>query len=226
MDENANYPTSDTGTPVALEQRQEETDGRKFSPSVGRNKDAVRDAILSVVDDGAVVLEIASGTGEHGAHIVAGSQSLVWHYSDVDPGSLKSQTAWAVFSQTERLKGPHVLDASKNDWDIIQAFSPFDAIFCANMIHIAPFSVAEGLIAGAGHHLKAGGKLILYGPFSRKGVIAPSNQRFSEDLKRRDSRWGVRDLEAEILQLAKKEGLALEQVIEMPANNLTVIIQK
>jgi len=94
------------------------------------------------------------------------------------------------------------------------------------MIHISPFAVAEGLFAGAGRVIKPGGKLMLYGPFARRGDIAPSNARFSEDLQRRDPSWGVRDLDLEILPLANAGGLAISNVINMPANNLSVIFEK
>lgn len=94
------------------------------------------------------------------------------------------------------------------------------------MIHIAPFEAAQGLIAGAGRLLRPGGRLMLYGPFARDGDIAPSNARFSEDLKRRDPSWGVRDLDREIQPLAKSAGLSLIHVMEMPANNLSVVFQR
>ena len=119
-----------------------------------------------------------------------------------------------------------VIDASADGWGEAETLAPLDGLFCANMIHIAPFDVAEGLMAGAGRLLKSGGKLFLYGPFARDGDIAPSNARFSEDLKRRDPAWGVRDLERDIAPLAEAAGLGVEAVVEMPANNLSVIFAK
>ncbi|MEM6536065.1 MAG: DUF938 domain-containing protein, partial [Pseudomonadota bacterium] len=102
----------------------------------------------------------------------------------------------------------------------------WDGLFCANMIHIAPFSVAEGLLAGAGRLLPVNGQLFLYGPFGRDGDMAPSNRRFDSDLKRRAPDWGVRDLDRDILPAARANGLMLKQTIEMPANNLSVILAR
>ncbi|MEQ9315030.1 MAG: DUF938 domain-containing protein [Henriciella sp.] len=216
-----------SGKAVALEHRETAEDGRRYSPSAGRNKQVISDVLGAHMPVSGRILEIASGTGEHGAHFVAAHHALRWTYSDVDEISLASQAAWVAHdSFGGRLSGPLKLDASADDWDNAVTGQDIDAIFCANMIHIAPFEVAKGLIAGAGRLLEQGGRLCLYGPFARKGVIAPSNARFSEDLKRRDPSWGVRDLDLEIVPLAEAAGLDLKTVIEMPANNLTVVFQK
>ena len=172
------------------------------------------------------ILEIASGTGEHGAHVTTAASQLTWVYTDIDPQSMESQCAWSLHENHGRLLGPIELDASEGNWENVEEYEPFDGIFNANMIHIAPFKVAEGLLAGAGRILQLEGKLMLYGPFSRRGAIAPSNARFSEDLKRRDPSWGVRDLDIEIVPLASAAGLLLEKVVEMPANNLSVIFRR
>lgn len=223
-DENADYDKDKTGKPVTLEQRGGEADGRRFSPSTGRNKDSVRDVFLQAMPLSGSVLEIASGTGEHGAHITGFATDLRWIYTDIDPQGIVSQQAWADYVPHERLLGPILVDAASDDWGEAETMAPFDGLFNANMIHIAPIGVATGLLAGAGRLLKRGGKLLLYGPFARNGQIAPSNARFSEDLKRRDPSWGVRDLDQQILPIAEKNGLGLETVIEMPANNLSVIL--
>lgn len=213
------------GTPVALEARVEDEDGRRFSPSIGRNKDSVAEVFSANIPAKARVLEIASGTGEHGAYFTARLPDLTWTYSDIDPVSLTSQAAWKADQAHGRLCGPLTLDVRQGGWaDPLK--HKFDAVFCANMIHIAPFEAAEGLIAGAGHLLAPTGRLMLYGPFGRSGKMAPSNLRFSEDLKRRDPSWGVRDLDIEILPLLREAGLALLCVVEMPANNLSVILER
>ena len=215
------YNKAPSGRPIALEARDINHDGRRFSPSIGRNKDAVRDAFLSVMPKSGEVLEIASGTGEHGAHIVEKAAELNWTYSDIDAESRASQRAWIAHCGHNRLRPPIDLDASVSHWG--EAERTWDSLFCANMIHIAPFAVAEGLLAGAGRLLRAGGLLFLYGPFGRDGAMAPSNRRFDEDLKRRDPAWGVRDLDQDIVPIARLHGLELKQVIEMPANNLSII---
>jgi len=225
-DENAGYQKAADGKPLALEARSETGDGRRFSPSIARNRDVLRDTFLANVSNDSRVLEIASGTGEHGAHITAAAPHLSWTYSDIDAPSMDSQSAWAAHEGHDRLIGPYTVDASLPDWGDAEAAGPYDVIVSVNMIHIAPFAACEGLIAGAGRLLPAGGALFLYGPFARGGVIAPSNARFSEDLKRRDPAWGVRDLELDIAPLAKKAGLTPTKVVEMPANNLSVIFTR
>ncbi len=217
--------TGDRGPqkPAALEKRDMETDGRRFSPSTGRNKDAVRDVFLRHMPQTGRVLEIASGTGEHGAHITDAAPQLEWLYSDIDPQSLASQSAWAAHEGHGRLLGPFTIDTRLPDWGDAEARRPFAGLVCINMIHIAPFEAAEGLFGGAERVLDETGRLFLYGPFSRRGEIAPSNARFDVDLKRRDPSWGVRDLDLEIAPLAETVGLALQHVVEMPANNLSVV---
>jgi hypothetical protein len=131
-----------------------------------------------------------------------------------------------MMDQTGRLHGPLRLNASEADWRGAEQALAWDFVFSANMVHIAPFEVAIGLVAGAGRLLKSGGALVLYGPFAREGVIAPSNAAFDESLKGRDMRWGVRDLDIDLVPLASKAGLKLEAVEEMPANNLMVFFRK
>ena len=225
-DENAGYDKHASGKPVTLEERSGDADGRRFSPSTERNKDIVRDVFLQHMPVEGHVLEVASGTGEHGVHITAAAPDLSWTYSDIDPQGRQSQAAWAEYVPHDRLNGPFHLDASTDHWGELEQTGGFNALFNANMIHISPFGVAEGLLAGAGRLLSVGGKLMLYGPFARKGEIAPSNAAFNESLQRRDPTWGVRDLELEILPLAERANLTLQTVVEMPANNLSVIFTR
>lgn len=225
-DENASYQKSKSGQPLALEKRDARADGRRFSPSTGRNKDVVRAAFLELMPTEGQILEIASGTGEHGVHITAEAPGLMWTYSDIDLVSQASQAAWREHVAHGRLHGPITLDTTDTDWGQVERAAPWDGLFCANMIHIAPFAAAEGLLAGAGRLLSTKGRAMLYGPFARAGDVAPSNARFSEDLKRRDPSWGVRDLDLEILPLAEAAGLRLATVQSMPANNLCVVFEK
>lgn len=215
------------GKSVALEHRDTSEDGRRYSPSIARNKDIIAEVFERLMPLRGHVLEIASGTGEHGADMTERFADLHWVYTDVDEISIASQAAWARAAGTgSRLTGPFRLDASKPDWGEAEQVGPYDGVFCANMIHIAPFAAAEGLLAGAGRVLKPGGRLFLYGPFARNGAIAESNARFSDDLKRRDADWGVRDLDRDIIPLAKRAGLRLVETVEMPANNLSVIFER
>lgn len=216
-----------SGKSVALEHRNTGEDGRRFSPSVARNREPIADVFTREMPIDGRILEIASGTGEHGAWLARRFPGLHWIYSDLDTISMDSQRAWASHGEAApRLSGPIRIDASLDDWDEAEALAPVDGIFCANMVHIAPWAAGTGLLRGAGRLLRTDGKLFLYGPFSRKGDIAPSNARFSEDLKRRDPDWGVRDLDRELLPVAHEAGLDLETVISMPANNLSVVFRK
>jgi len=225
-DENKDYQKNRAGLPLALETRENDPDGRRFSPSTQRNKDIVRATYLEHMPHVGTILEIASGTGEHGAHITAAGIDLTWVYSDIDEDSKNSQTAWRQHAPHDRLIGPLTIDTTQNVWREAEAHAPFDGLFCANMIHIAPFEAAKGLLAGAGRLLRGGGRVMIYGPFAREGEIAPSNARFREDLQRRDPRWGVRDLDQDILPLADAAGLHLVTAVDMPANNLSVIFEK
>jgi hypothetical protein len=225
-DEDKDYQKAMSGQPVALEKRAAAADGRRYSPSIGRNKDVVTEVFLAHMPTRGQVLEIASGTGEHGAHITAAAPDLTWVYSDIDPASQVSQRAWRAAMPHDRLRGPLTIDTTLETWPKLDEIPQTVALFCANMSHIAPFEATEGLIAGAGRVLSSGGRMMVYGPFSRDGEIAPSNARFSEDLKRRDPSWGVRDLDRQILPLAAAANLQLSQVVAMPANNLSVIFEK
>ena len=225
-DENAAYPKTASGAPLALEQRGEAGDGRRFSPSIARNRDIVREVFQTHMPNTGRMLEIASGTGEHGAHIASALPDLLWTYSDIDPAGRVSQSAWAHHAGHGRLEGPLEIDVTETAWAKRISLSRFDGVFCANMIHIAPFSAAEGLFQGLGEGLRKGRRLMLYGPFARDGDIAPSNARFNEDLKRRNSEWGVRDLVQDILPLADSTNLRLVETVEMPANNLSVIFER
>lgn len=212
--------------PVALESRGEGGDGRRYSPSAARNREPVRDVLAQLLTSPARVLEIASGTGEHGAFLTIQLRHLHWTFSDIDPDSLVSQRAWQSVDATGRLAGPLRIDASADDWGDAEKLAPLDAVFSANMVHIAPWPAAEGLIRGAGRLLRTGGLLILYGPFSRSGTIAPSNAAFDESLKSRNPDWAVRDLDLQIAPVAIAAGLELGSVIEMPANNLTAVFRR
>lgn len=196
---------------------------RLFSPSAARNRDAIRDAFLDHMPVRGSVLEIASGSGEHGVHIAAAAKKLRWLPGDPDPAARASIAAWARHERLKNVAPPHAIDVTDPRWTE-HVRTPLAGVVAINMIHIAPFDAARGLIAGAGELLPPGGKLFLYGPFSRNGAhTAPSNADFDASLKVRDPRWGVRDLENDIAPLAETAGFRLHAVVPMPANNLSVI---
>jgi hypothetical protein len=171
-----------------------------------------------------VLLEIASGSGEHAAFITPRlPPGWEWQPSETRTDALADINAHASDAGCSRIRPAIVLDACEPDWPVESA----DAILCCNMIHIAPWEAAEGLFAGSSRILSKATPLILYGPFKRNGVhTAHSNQTFNDGLRTRDPRWGVRCLETEVVPLADKCGFLLEDVVAMPANNLIAIFRR
>jgi SAM-dependent methyltransferase len=168
------------------------------------------------------VLEIASGSGEHAAYFAKELPALTWQPSDPDEAALASIAAHRGDAALANLLAPLRLDVVAKEWPVGRA----DAVMCNNMIHISPWAAAEGLMAGAQRVLSAGGILFLYGPYKIGGRhTAPTNQAFDEDLRKRNSGWGIRDL-ADVTVLAQRHGFAAPKTIEMPANNLSVIFRR
>jgi SAM-dependent methyltransferase len=193
---------------------------RRSAPAAGRNKEPILEVLRRVLPPSGLVLEIASGTGQHVAHFAAALPGLRWQPSDPDPAHLTSIRAWT--DELPNVLEPLELDVRHRPWPIDRA----DAVICSNMIHIAPWAAAEALVAGSGELLSSGGALFLYGPFRRLGGhTTPSNEAFDAQLRVRDPEWGVRDLEA-VEALANGAGFVLEEVVEMPANNLSVLLRK
>lgn len=216
---------TDTPKETALEGRTPDGD-RLYSPSAARNRDPIRDVFLKTMTRQGKILEIGGGTGEHAVHLASALPGLFWLTGDPDASARSSIAAWIQSAGLDNLSGPHAIDVTAESWGV-ETTAPFDGIVSINMIHIAPSAAAQGLFAGAARYLKPDGKLFLYGPFSRRGVhTAPSNEAFDVSLKSRDARWGVRDLEQDIVPLAQKNSLILEHVVEMPANNLSVVFRK
>jgi len=188
-----------------------------------RNREPILEVLRRVLPKTGLVLEIASGSGEHVAHFARALPDLDFQPSDLDPGCRQSIDAWREHEQVENAKPAVALDATAESWPLPARPA---VILCCNMIHIAPWEAALGLLRGASRELAGGGLLVLYGPFRRAGAhTAESNERFDESLQARDPRWGVRDLD-EVVREAAAQGLALQEVVEMPANNLTVVFRR
>lgn len=202
--------------PIALEDRDSE-EGRLFSPSAGRNSDAIAEVLAEVLPQNAKVLEIASGTGQHGITTLAARPDLHWQFSDPDTESRKSQAAWIAHSGVA-LPPPMDIDTSTN-WTV--GLPAFDAIFCANMIHIAPIAALEGLAAGASKILSERGEIRLYGPFLFGADSAPSNLDFDASLKSRNSAWGVRESDF-VKHIFALHGFNQTELRVMPKNNFFV----
>jgi SAM-dependent methyltransferase len=192
------------------------------SPAAARNREPILAVLRRVLPERGVVLEIASGSGEHAVHFAAALPQLTWQPTDPDSEARESIAAYRAAAQLPNLMPPLPLDSTSPTWPVTQA----DAIVAINMIHIAPWAAAEGLIAGAERLLPTGGVLYLYGPFREHGQhTAPSNAAFDESLRARNREWGVRDLD-EVAALAGQHGLALEQRVTMPSNNLSVVFRR
>lgn len=197
--------------------------GAWTAPSTARNRQPILAVLRFCLPATGLVLEIAAGAGEHAIFNAAALPDLQWLPTDPDPEALASIAAWRAHAGLPNLLAPLRLDASDPDgWPVARA----DAVVNINMIHISPWSAAEGLMAGAGRVLPSGGVLFLYGPYFERDVpTAPSNLAFDESLKRRNPAWGIRRLE-EVAALAARNGLALSQRVAMPANNLSLVFHK
>ncbi len=204
-------------------------DGRLDAPAFHRNCGAIVAVLARLLGGrGGDVLEIGSGTGQHAVEFCRGLPDLTWWPSDPLDGHLRSIAAWQKLANLANLRPPARIDASQPDWQLAShGFPPtFTAIFCANVIHIAPWPVAQGIFAAAARHLEADGRLLLYGPFRRDGVHnSPGNVAFDEGLRRDNPEWGVRDT-ADLKELAAKNGLHLAELIEMPANNAVLVFSR
>lgn len=193
---------------------------RMNSPAAARNRQPILDVLSQVLPDHAVVLEVASGSGEHGVHCAQARPGWTWQPSDPNPEARASISAWCAHAGLGNLREPLPLDVSG-----IWPCGPFDAVVAINLVHISPWEVTEALMARSAERLREGGVLYLYGPYRRDGRhTAESNAAFDADLKARDPRWGVRDLERVVAE-AHPYGFMLEQAIEMPANNLSVVLR-
>ncbi len=198
------------------------TDHRRHAPATARNREPILTVLSRILPSSGSVLEISAGTGEHAAFLAGALPHLRWQPTDMDARAMDSIAAHREVANLPNLLRPVVLDASSAQWPVDRA----DAIVCINMIHIAPWSACEGLMAGAARTLPAGGLLYLYGPFKENGDhTAESNLRFDIDLRSRDASWGVRDFE-DVVSCASTYGLRHSETVVMPANNRSVIFVK
>lgn len=190
------------------------------SPAAARNRQPILDVLREFLPERATILEVASGSGEHGVHCAAAMPGWQWQPSDPNPDARESISAWREHAGLDNLRQPLPVDVAG-----IWPHGAFDAVVAINLVHISPWEVTEALMARSAERLVKGGVLFLYGPYRRNGRhTADSNAAFDADLKARDPRWGVRDLESVVAE-AQQYGFMLEQVIEMPANNLSLVLR-
>ena len=203
-------------------------DLRQFAPATQRNRAPILAVLKQVLPPTGTVLEVSSGTGEHGAFF-APALARPWLPSDPNPVARDSITAWRAHEPSDYLLPPLALDARDPHWPIEQPDSqpepPITAIVNINMVHISPWAACLGLMAGAGRILPADGLLYLYGPFKQLGIpLAASNAAFDQSLKAQNPEWGLRDLEA-VIAAAQAAGLVWIETLAMPANNLSVLFK-
>ena len=197
-------------------------DARRFAPAVARNKAAITEVLARHLPAAGLVLEIASGSGEHALHFAAHFPALSFQPTDPDTAALASIAAWRAEAQIPNLLPPLALDVMADAWPVQKA----DAVLCINMIHIAPWEATAALMRGAARVLPRDGILFLYGPFKQSGQhTTPSNAEFDAGLRAQDAQWGVRDLGA-VAEIASAAGFAAPDVEEMPANNLSVVFRR
>jgi hypothetical protein len=199
-----------------------EPDARRSAPAADRNKEPILDVLRHVLPETGLACEIASGTGQHVVHFAAGLPRLTWQPTEPDARLRASIAAWIAHTRLANVRPPLSLDVCAEGWPLAAA----DAILCINMIHIAPWAATLGLMRGAARLLAPGGVLYLYGPYRRFGAhTAPSNAAFDADLRASDPAWGVRDMET-VVEVAVQNGLALTDVLAMPANNFSVVLRR
>jgi cyclopropane fatty-acyl-phospholipid synthase-like methyltransferase len=192
-----------------------------FSPAADRNKQNILDVLRQVLPHGGSALEVASGTGQHVAWFAAGLPQWSWQPTDALPASLASIAAWATERGLHNVRTPLLLDVMAPEW--LQATELFDLIYCANMLHISPWSTCAALMHGSKRHLAPGGQLVTYGPYLEDDVpTSEGNLAFDQSLRARDLAWGIRRRE-DVEQVAAEKGLRLKARYAMPANNLLLV---
>lgn len=197
-------------------------EARRSAPHVARNTGPIIDVLRGILPGEGLVLEVASGSGEHALAFARNFPNLLWQPTDTDPVGLRSIDAWRAAEGVPNLLAPVHLDASADRWPVEEA----QAMLCINMVHISPWAATQGLLAGAARLLASGCPLYLYGAYRQQGVeTAPSNEAFDQSLKARNPGWGLRDLE-DVVAEAGRHGLKLDTVVPMPANNLSVVFRR
>jgi hypothetical protein len=194
---------------------------KRHAPATARNRDAIVAVLHDALPSFGLMLEVASGSGEHAVHFAVAFPHLDWQPTDPDPAALASIAAWRADASLPNLNAPLQLDAA-GDWPVSRA----DAVLCINMVHISPWDATLGLMKGAGALLPPGGLLYLYGPYLRDDVeTAPGNLAFDASLKARDPRWGLRRV-ADVVAAAAAQGLVFDRQVDMPANNLSLLFHR
>lgn len=195
---------------------------KRHAPAAGRNREPIAAVLAEELPPAGIVLEVASGTGEHAVHFARTFPGLSWQPSDPDPDARASIAAWREESGFASLLPPIEIEATAASWPLARA----DAVLCINMVHISPVAATEGLVRGAARLLAVDAPLVLYGPYFEDRIeTAPSNLAFDADLRARNAAWGLRRAEW-LDDLARSHGFERTRRVEMPANNLTLVYRR
>jgi hypothetical protein len=198
------------------------------SPAADRNKQPILERLRRLLPEHGTALEIASGTGQHAAWFAAGMPGWTWQPTDADPSVLPAIAAWSAQAQVSNVRPPLRLDVLAAQWPVEAApfEERFDAVYCANLLHISPWATCAALMQGSARHLTPEGVLVTYGPSIEDGVpTAPSNVAFDASLRERDPAWGLRRLQ-DVAREAQRAGLALRERHAMPSNNLLLVFAR
>ena len=199
------------------------TDARRTSAPAERNRGPILEVLQRVLPTRGRALEIAAGTGQHAVHFAAGLPGWTWCPSDPDPSALASIAVWAAEASLPNLQPAIQLDVLADPWP---TQGPFDAVFCANMLHISPWATCASLMRGAARVSAPDGVLLTYGPYFVEGQApSPGNQAFDADLKARNPAWGIRFVH-DVAAQAQAAGWQLQETVPMPANNLTLVFRR
>lgn len=199
-----------------------------YSPAAERNREPILQTLRQLLPPQGLALEVASGTGQHVAHFAAGLPGWVWQPSDAQPDAFESIEGWCAQAGGGQVKPPVQLNVMASPWPGSDSpfAQPFDAIFCANMLHISPWATCAALMQGAARHLAPAGLLLVYGPFLEAGQpTSPGNKDFDQSLRQRDPSWGIRQLH-HVVQEGNRAGLGLLQQVQMPANNMLLLFDR
>jgi hypothetical protein len=195
---------------------------KRFAPAADRNKGPILEVLREVLPPDGMVLEIASGSGQHAAFLASALPQYEWQPTEADSQTFESIIEYVRDADLSNLRPPLLLDTRSEVWPIEHA----SAVLCINMIHIAPWSACVGLLRGSAHILPSGGPLILYGPFCIHGdYTAPSNVEFDRALHAQNDEWGVRELD-DVAGAAREFGLKLDRIVPRPANNHVIVLRK
>ncbi len=202
------------------------SDARLHAAATARNRDVILDVLKAHLPKRGSLLEVASGTGEHAAHMAGHFPDLHWQPTDIDPRHLNSIDAWRMHIGHDNILPARHFHLLEGNWPLDHLPSPLVALMAVNLIHISPWEVTEALVAGAGRTIPEGGVFYLYGPYKRAGShTSESNEAFDASLKANNPGWGVRDMEA-VVDLARDAGFGDPEVVAMPANNFSLVFKK